>query len=294
MTVENKERIGQVVDYIEDNIKNDITLEAIAQYTYLSKYHLHRIFKHLTNKSIMEYVRGRKLSSSIIELLKTDLSIIDIAYEYNYNHEQSYIRSFKNMFSTTPSQFRKKREKLVLENKIDINIIHSIFDQMVFEPEFVFRSEFNLIGIEHKIYHNEDRKNRIANKVGYDFYYNKRMLIKNVKDNDSYYSLVKHINIESNYYIPSIEVYNLDDIPEGMVGNTVPDYVYAVFKYIGLHPAEQIDIRVLSEIYRFIFGIWFPKSEYNIADGFHIECIKYSVCREDYCEMDIYVPIEKI
>ena len=77
-----RETIIQTINYIEENLYNKISLDDISIHTGLSKYYLHRIFKSLTGESIIEYVQGRKLTSSINELINSNMRIIDIALNY--------------------------------------------------------------------------------------------------------------------------------------------------------------------------------------------------------------------
>ena len=116
--------IKNTIENIEREIKNDINLDQLSNEVGISKYHLHRLFKSLTDKSLMSYVRGRKLSCSLNDLSNTDLNIIDIANEYHFEHEQSYIRAFKQQFNMTPSQYRKSKCEILIEPKIDINHMH--------------------------------------------------------------------------------------------------------------------------------------------------------------------------
>ena len=69
----------KVMEFIEGHLKEKITLEGISESVNISKYHLHRLFKAITGKRLMDYVRGRKLAMSIQDLSETDLRIIDIA-----------------------------------------------------------------------------------------------------------------------------------------------------------------------------------------------------------------------
>ena len=77
------EIIKSIIEYIEENIKEKITLEDIASYSNFTKFHLLRIFKAIVNLSVMEYVRGRKLSCSINDLLNTDFKIIIHLFKVN-------------------------------------------------------------------------------------------------------------------------------------------------------------------------------------------------------------------
>jgi AraC family transcriptional regulator len=88
--------------------------------------HLHRIFKALTDKKLMNYVMSRKLASSIRELLNSNLRIIDIANEYGIEYEQSYIRAFIREYEISPDEFRKKGLQLQITDKIDLNNVKTI------------------------------------------------------------------------------------------------------------------------------------------------------------------------
>lgn len=89
--------IKEIIHHIDDQLQESLHLEELAKQAGISKYHLHHLFKAVTGKSVMTYVRDRKLSRSI-DLLSTNLNIIDIASNYHFEHEQSYIRAFKQKF----------------------------------------------------------------------------------------------------------------------------------------------------------------------------------------------------
>ena len=71
----------------------------------------------------MHYVRSRKLTSSLEELKNSDLSVIDIAMEYKFEYEQSYIRSFKKQFRVSPGIFRKEKPTLEIKHKLNLAYI---------------------------------------------------------------------------------------------------------------------------------------------------------------------------
>lgn len=53
-------KISDLVDLIEENIKDNVDLELVADKVGLSKFYLDRIFRSITGKSIIAYVRERK------------------------------------------------------------------------------------------------------------------------------------------------------------------------------------------------------------------------------------------
>lgn len=291
---ENIDRIHCVIEYIEDNINKDITLDDISCAAALSKFHLHRIFKALTNKSLMDYVRGRKLACSANQLLNTEFNIIDIAYEYGFSQEQNYIRAFTKTFNISPAKFRKERTELLITNKIDINYLHPVEEGILIEPYFIIKPKFYTIGISREVTNKENMKNFIAAKLALKFFYEEKYRVENRKNDHVYIGLIKYnqINVKSPYYIPSCEVTSLKHIPEGMEGHKIPSNQYAVFRYIGFHKQDDLNIKLIDALYSSIFGEWLPKSSYSQAADYHFEVVDSTISREDYCEMIIYVPVK--
>jgi AraC family transcriptional regulator len=288
------QQMKQIIDYIEHNIKEKLTLEDIAGCINLSKYHLHRIFKSMTGKTLMDYVRNRKLSCSLHELLNTDLKIIDIASEYNFDYEQSYIRSFRNVFSTSPHRYRQNRGTVEITDRLDLNMIYPIAQQgFILNPAILLKPAFLLAGIRHYVVHEDNRKYHVLNKLGNEFFYTHRSKIRNKINPNVYYGYVEYSdNMQlSSHYTTAVEVSGLEAIHQEMTGHCVPARKYAVFKYIGLHHPRNTTIASLSGIYEYAFRDWLQHAGYWMSDPFHFERIDVDVAREDYCEVELYIPV---
>ena len=87
-------------------------------------------------------------------------------------------------------------------------------------------------------------------------------------------------------YVAACPVANFDDIPEGMVGKTVPGGKYAVFTHVG-------SLENLNETYDYIYGEWAKKGEEKMrhAPEFELYDDRFKYGQAD-SEMDIYVAIE--
>jgi AraC family transcriptional regulator len=92
---------------IEDGIRNGINSDTIAKKHTLSSIHLQRLFKFTFKQTLGSYIRFRKLTASLENLFNTNSKIVDIAIEYGFEHEESYIRSFKREFGISPGKLRK-------------------------------------------------------------------------------------------------------------------------------------------------------------------------------------------
>lgn len=101
------EILDNVICYIEDNICSKLTVEDIASKAYISPPHLQRLFRITFGMTIAEYVRYRKMQRAAELLCDTDRKVCDIAYDVGFEHESSFIRSFKREFGVTPHEARK-------------------------------------------------------------------------------------------------------------------------------------------------------------------------------------------
>ncbi|MDE7281410.1 MAG: AraC family transcriptional regulator, partial [Ruminiclostridium sp.] len=94
---------------IEENIREKLTVEALAESVHFSKYHYQRIFKEIVGHSVMRYVTRRRLALAAEELINTDNSILDIALIYGYDSHEGFSRSFKACMGIAPKEYRKYR-----------------------------------------------------------------------------------------------------------------------------------------------------------------------------------------
>lgn len=98
-------RIQSSIDYIEDNLTSEIDLKNVADQSYFSLYYFHKIFHPITQTSIKEYIRKRRLTEAAYELVNTKNRIIDIAIKYQYQSQAAFTRAFKKMYGTTPGKY---------------------------------------------------------------------------------------------------------------------------------------------------------------------------------------------
>lgn len=115
------DNIEKVTNYIEENLEHEITLEDLAQLTFFSKFHFHRIFQDIVGESVMEYIRKRRINKAVLKLINTNTKIIDIAIEYQFNSQDTFTRAFKRYYNLTPSEIRKNGKNKRINNKVTTN-----------------------------------------------------------------------------------------------------------------------------------------------------------------------------
>lgn len=106
-------RFEELIKYIETHLTQKIDYNELAKILAVSEQSMQRIFVFITNMSLAEYVRKRRLSKAYEELKSSNIKIIDLAIKYQYESEISFSRSFKRVFGITPSECRKSNTKFV-------------------------------------------------------------------------------------------------------------------------------------------------------------------------------------
>jgi AraC family transcriptional regulator len=100
-------RLRAVVEYIEEHLDANPTLEQMAAVARLSAYHFARQFKAATGLPPHQYVILRRVERAR-QLLqaRTDLSLAEVAADAGFSDQSQFSRHFKRLVGVTPRQFR--------------------------------------------------------------------------------------------------------------------------------------------------------------------------------------------
>ena len=127
-----KEIVGKVLNYIEDNIEKEINVDKIAKNVGYSRFYLNRIFSECTGITIYKYLQRRKL-------IKTNDPITRIAYEAGYESQQAFSLAFKQLYVYPPKTYRNIGVFVPKQNRISLcgnfnntryNLFISMFKEM--------------------------------------------------------------------------------------------------------------------------------------------------------------------
>ncbi len=102
-------RINRVIDYIEKNVDEDLSLEILAGVACFSSFHFHRIFKAIIGETLNQFINRIRVEKSAAQLMSNpNKTITDIAFDCGFSGSASFARSFKQYFKMSASQWRSQ------------------------------------------------------------------------------------------------------------------------------------------------------------------------------------------
>ncbi len=110
-TTDQPVNILKVIQYIESNFAEKISLETLAQEANLSKYHFCRFFTKYTGISPMKFVAFLRIEKAKELLKRQDQTVSIISYLTGFNDLGTFIRQFKNVTGLTPSVYQDAKVK---------------------------------------------------------------------------------------------------------------------------------------------------------------------------------------
>lgn len=98
----------KMLQYINDNIKQEISATEVARALGISPYYLSHIFSEELKTSFPTYVAQQRLTFACDMLKNTKKSVTEISYETGFPNLRTFHRCFKKQFGCTPTEWRKE------------------------------------------------------------------------------------------------------------------------------------------------------------------------------------------
>lgn len=139
-------KMNEALEYIENNLAEDIDLSIVAQKACCSSYNFQRMFSFITDIPLAEYIRRRRLTQAALELQNSNAKVIDIALKYGYDSPVSFSRAFTNIHGITPNEAKQSGVELKAYPKLSFHISIKGGKEMNYRIET--KEAFDVFGIE--------------------------------------------------------------------------------------------------------------------------------------------------
>lgn len=272
---------NQTIEYIESVLDTEIDEKKIEKYSGYSYPMFSRLFSIITNFTLSEYIRLRKLTSSAIELRESKEKIIDIAFKYGYESSDSFAFAFKRFHQYTPSEVRNGAIfKVFSPLKLSLTV-HGGTDMDI---KIERKKGFRIAGIKSE---NIDAS-QISQTWDLLFSNNSLEKLKMLGSGKCFGACCENSKMNNIHYMAGYDVKNIIKAKNlGFDVLEVKDAEYAVIKLKGAVA------KCIQEGWKYVMEVFFPEQGYKHAGTpdfeYYFEGDLYS---DDY-EMELWVPIIK-
>lgn len=280
------ERMRAAIQYIEEHIEDPFAAEAIARVAYASPFHFQRLFHMLTNVTLAEYVRRRKLTLAAQELAGSSASVLAIALKYGYETPESFSKAFRRLHGIPPSAARKPGAVLKAYPQLSFQV--SLKGEQDMDYRLVERTGFSVVG----------KVCRVSTRDGAQLERIPAFWRECEQDGSCAWLCsqgktellgiglnMDHANEQYDYMI-AVEGDKADGRGDLLV-QEIPAATWAVFTAVGPVPAA------IQGVWQRIYQEWFPATGYEHAGTAELEVYPLgNIGAADYrCE--VWIPIRK-
>lgn len=102
--------IQKSIDYIEDNLKTDITAKELSEMAGFSMFHYYRLFHSAVGLPVMQYITRRRLLNALYDIHCGEKMVV-VALDYGFETQAGFYKAFIREFGYTPTEFLNMSKK---------------------------------------------------------------------------------------------------------------------------------------------------------------------------------------
>lgn len=280
------------IDYIEEHLQEDITVDHLASLAGFSPYHYYRVFQAYVGIPVMDYIRRRRLAYAAAALAQGK-RIIDIALDSGFETHNGFAKAFRKTYGVSPDVYRLHVSGR-LPKKVDLLLLeqYHLTGGIVVEPRFVTRPTIKIAGYELKTTMRDGKNNQeipaFWQSLMPDKFNRLHQTLRAVQHNELGICLPPDSATGDFSYVVALEVEDYDGAPPDMYRGQVPEATYAVFTVPPVESSGPAFSDAIQGTWQYIFDTWFPGSGYEMAEG----KLDYEYYFSD-TKAEIWIPIVK-
>lgn len=108
--------VKKAQDYIENNFKEKISIDDLADYVAVGRRSFERRFRKATHNSVLEYIQRIKIEAAKRSFENGRKNINDVMFDVGYTDTKAFRTTFKKITGLTPIEYRNKYNKMAIAN----------------------------------------------------------------------------------------------------------------------------------------------------------------------------------
>lgn len=286
------ERMDRAMRYIEENLAGEIEFKTAAELACCSMYHFQRMFSFITDVSLSEYIRRRRLTQAAFELQTSDSKIIDLALKYGYDSPVSFTRAFQKLHGVTPTSAREAGVRLKAYPRLSFHI--SLRGDKEMNYRVIEKQAFPVIGKALRVSTvNKAQLERIP-QFWDELQQNGTINIldgiaatgKGGQIGNHLLGICQESAGEEFVYVIAVEN-TAASAAVGFETFTIPALTWGVFEAVGPLP------NAIQDLFKRIYTEFFPAGGYERANGPDIEVYYEGDCNSPDYRSEVWLPVMK-
>lgn len=284
------EQMNAALNYIEENLADEMDYKEVARVACCSEYHFKRMFSFLAGITLSEYIRRRRITLAAFDLKDSNMKVIDVAIKYGYHSPDSFARAFQQLQGVTPSEARSHGHSLKAYPRMTFQLTIKGGSEMNYRIEE--KAAFRIVGIMKRVPLIYDGVNPAIAAMWASLdseTIQKWKSLSNIEPSglisaSTNFSEGRQDNGELDHYIGVATTKACLDIDAKL---EVSASTWAVFEVVGPFP------QTLQEVWGRIYSEWFPSSSYELAEGPEILWNESKEIASPSFKSEIWIPVLK-
>lgn len=142
-------KIGEAIKYIDAHLNETLSVQLIAEQFAFSPYYFHRLFTSIVGKSMIAYVRDRRIAYACKMLNESGQKVLDIALDLGFDSAQSFSRAFKSITGMSPTEYRARQIVPCIVSAAELvkQFTNRLKGGIVMNPNMIKRDKMILAGV---------------------------------------------------------------------------------------------------------------------------------------------------
>lgn len=282
--------LNQVMDYIEDHLSADLSLEDISEFAGVSDYHFRQIFFYLSGLTLNEYIKTRKLSEANKDLLNGG-KVIDIAFKYGYQSVDGFTRAFKKWSGFLPSDVVKKG---INKSSSKLSFVITVQGGTTMEFRIEEKQSFYLVGVSKRVPMQFEGVNNEIVKLTESITTEQKEEMHALQNIKPYEIVNASYEADANFLKEEGELTHLigilttnNQVSDRLEKVRVEAHTWAIFPNEGPFPST------LQETMAKTYAEWLPTSDYEVINAPTFSFTKMDEHQKNYAYSEIWIPVRK-
>lgn len=279
-----------MIDYIEEHLTDELSLEHISDYAGVSDYHFRKIFFYLSGLTLSEYIKNRRLSEANKDLLNGE-KVTDVAFKYGYQSVDGFTRAFKKWSGFLPSDVMKKGVSKTLPK---LSFIITVTGGTTMEFRIEEKPAFNLVGISKRVPMQFEGVNNEIVKLAESITEEQKEEMHALQNIEPYEIINASYDADENFLKEEGDLTHLigilttkNQVSDQLETVPVKAHTWAIFPNEGPFPST------LQETMAKTYSEWLPSSDYEVINAPTFSFTKMDTQKKDYAYSEIWIPVRK-